>query len=296
MSERLARATEIIKMKITIKTNIIYVVLAALALACFALPIKTRADCGVTGDVPFTVTEGLGPFGRVCLYVKGPWGRISNGVRLDRGLKQFEPCSFYAAESNGFSPYGSWSVILTADTLYRDFCLPYAVSVRDLQRHEFSVNGREGASIGIAGGSGRYDITVSGGGSGSQNTAKVEAFLGRVQNNASEGPGTAPPDSNVFAFHGNASDSVTVRLEADGVSGNNGGQATLRFVGPPAKQVTGTLPLEFHVGLGSTARYNIAIEQPVVQGAERYRGGYILTVKSSLGNIEKLVPTDSVDF
>ena len=30
--------------------------------------------------------------------------------------------------------------------------------------------------------------------------------------------------------------------------------------------------------------------------SERYRGGYILTLESSLGNIEKLVPTDSVDF
>ena len=282
-------------MKITTKTNIIYVVLAALALACFALPIKARADCGATGDIPFTATMGLGESGvsfyRVCLYVKGPWGRISNGVRLDY-LKQFQPCTFYAADANGFSPYGEWSVILTADTAYRDFCLPYALSTRDYHRQSFSVNGREGASIGIEASGGRIKTTVN---SGSKNITKVESFLGESRDNVSDGP--APGDSDVFYFVGNAGDTVRVRLEADGVRGNNGGKATLRFVGPLAREVTGTLPLELPpVQLGSTARYDIAIEQAAGQGDEHYRGGYILTVESSLGNIERLVPTDSVEF
>ena len=281
-----------IKMKTATKTNIIYVVLAALALACFALPIKARADCGITGDVPFTLTKGLEVQGfsyhNLCLYVKGPWGRVSNGVRLEF-VRQFQPCTFYAADANGFSPYGEWSLIVTRDTAYRDFCLPYAVSLQDYHRQSFSVNGREGASIGIEG---RLKVTVNG---GSKNITKVEGFLGDSKNNVSEGPGT-PADSDVFYFVANAGDTVRVRLEADGVRGNNGGKATLRLVSPSARQVTGTLPLEFPVQVGSTARYDIAVEQPLGQGEELYKGGYVLTVESSLGNIERLVPTDSVEF
>jgi len=269
--------------------------LAPLALSCFALPVQTRADCGATGDIPFTATMGLGESGvsfhRVCLYVKGPWGRISNGVRLEF-LKQFQPCTFYAADANGFSPYGEWSVILTNDTSYRDFCSPYALSTRDYHRQSFSVNDRQGASIDITASGGRIKTTVN---SGSKNITKTESFLGESGNNVSDGP--AAGDGDVFYFVANAGDTVRVRLEADGVRGNNGGKATLRFIGPVAGEVTGTLPLELPpVQLGSTTRCDIAIEQAAGQGDEQYRGGYILTVESSLGNIERLVPTDSVEF
>ena len=163
--------------------------LGALALACFAPPTVARADCGAAGDIPFTVTMGLQvqgfSFHNVCLYVKGPWGRVSNGVRLDY-VKQFQPCTFYAADANGFSPYGEWSLILTRDSAYRDFCLPYAVSLQDFRRQSFSVNGREGASIGIEG---RYKITVNG---GSKNITKVEGFLGDSRNNVSDGQAHPP--------------------------------------------------------------------------------------------------------
>jgi hypothetical protein len=183
------------------------------------------------------------------------------------------------------------------DTAYRDFCLPYALRYRpfdeDYRRQSFSVNGREGASISIEG---RGNITVTSGSSAEKKgTAKVESFLGESRNDVSDGP--AAGESDIFYFVANAGDHLTVRLEADGVKGNNGGQATLRFIGPPTKQVSGELPLRIDVAqLSSTGRYDIEIEQAAGQGEEGYRGGYILTVESSLGNIERLVPTDSVEF
>ena len=79
-------------------------VLAALALACFALPIEARADCGITGDIPFTVTL-LNPIKTrytmsKCFFVKGPWARVSiPGVTLG-DLPVGQPCTFYAANDN----------------------------------------------------------------------------------------------------------------------------------------------------------------------------------------------------
>ena len=105
----------------------------------------------------------------------------------------------------------------------------------------------------------------------------------------------------MFSFLGSSGDIVRLRLEPNTQSGNNGGHATLRFVGPPARQVTGVLTAEhpntftFPVELPSTRRYDIAVEQPEGPREERYEGGYILTVESAQGKVYKLVPTDSVE-
>lgn len=102
----------------------------------------------------------------------------------------------------------------------------------------------------------------------------------------------------MFRIVGNAGDSVTVRLDPDTRGGNNGGHATLRFVGPPAQQVTDALTVEhpqtITVQLDSTRSYDIAVEQEGL-GDERYKGGYILTVESAQGKLYKLAPFDSVE-
>jgi hypothetical protein len=117
----------------------------------------------------------------------------------------------------------------------------------------------------------------------------VKAWLGDSQDPSGR------PDIDVFSFFGTAGDSITMRLDPDTKSGNNGGHAILRFVGPPARQVTGELPKTIRVELDSTRRYDTAVEQAEGQGEERYRGGYILTIESEQGNIRGPVPGDSVE-
>jgi hypothetical protein len=117
----------------------------------------------------------------------------------------------------------------------------------------------------------------------------AEAWLGDSKDPSGK------PDSDMWSFIGNAGDSLIVRLEPDGQGGNNGGAATLRFQGPPTKQVTGELPLRIDVTLGATGKTNIEIEQAALQGKERYRGGYILTIESAQGTIHALNPGDSVE-
>ena len=117
----------------------------------------------------------------------------------------------------------------------------------------------------------------------------VKAWLG----DSRDPSGT--PDSDVFHFMGTAGDSVTVRLEADTQGGNNGGEATLRLMGPTARQVSGELPKRITAELDATGRYEIAIEQAAQFEERRYRGGYILTVESSQGKIRTLIPANTVE-
>jgi len=102
-------------------------------------------------------------------------------------------------------------------------------------------------------------------------------------------------DFDIFQFNGTTGDQVKLRLEADPRAGNNGGQAALRINGKSVdQQRTGTLPLEITVPLGSTTTYDITMEEARISPDQRYRGAYILTLESSLGDIDALQPTSSV--
>jgi hypothetical protein len=293
--------------------------LAALALACFALPTVARGDCGAPGgDILFTVTllhpVHHGPNKHNCLFAKGPWGRISSGVNIG-DLTVGQPCTFYAPDDNALNVYDLWEIAIYPN------CLPLGV-IPGLAEKNFFLLKRPANRVNITiddvpNGKWHINVSTAGGVSsgvpapqrgeafgematGGTNTLEqneapsrtelsVKSWLGDSQDPSGR------PDSDVFHFVGNAGDSVTLRLEADTRGGNNGGHATLRFVGPPARQVTGELPKRITVELGSTGRYDIAIEQAVGQGERRYRGGYFLTVESSQGDIQRLVPTDSVE-
>jgi hypothetical protein len=124
----------------------------------------------------------------------------------------------------------------------------------------------------------------------SPNEVSVDAWLGDSKDAA-----LGIPESDKFSFEGTSGDTLTIRLEPNTRGGNNGGVATLRLLGPTTKQVTGELPKEITVQLASTARYQIAVEQPSGGSERDYRGGYILRVESALGEIKTLVPALSVE-
>jgi hypothetical protein len=75
-----------------------YILLFSFLAVC---PTVARADCGATGDIPFTITllHPL-PSGTVvsgaCFIVNGPWGRTSPGGLQLRNLTVGQPCTFYA--------------------------------------------------------------------------------------------------------------------------------------------------------------------------------------------------------
>ena len=290
-------------------TNIIYPALALLALSVFLT--EARADCGQTGDIAFTVTL-LNPIpsreGGRCFLVKGPWGRFGS-VRIG-DLTVGQPCTFYAADDYIWSAYGPWDLVVP--NVPGD-CLPI-VGVVGIRKYKYITVNRGTNRVNVTleyQPSGFFTIATPTGGNQraqsfgetatdatnileqSQTSSPTELSVNAWLGDSKDPSGT--PDSDMFHFAGEAGDSVTVRLETDPRGGNNGGQATLRFVGPPTKQVSGELPKRVDVTLGSTGRYDIVVEQPGEQGEERYRGGYILTVESLQGNVRRLVPSNSVE-
>ena len=120
---------------------------------------------------------------------------------------------------------------------------------------------------------------------------RVTSFLGDHPNQE-----RSTRDFDIFQFNGTAGHQVKLRLEADPQAGNNGGQAALRIKGKSVdQQRTGTLPLEITVPLGSMTTYDITVEEARVSPDQRYRGGYILTLESALGDIDTIRPTSSVE-
>jgi hypothetical protein len=246
--------------------------LIPLVLVCFALPIGAQADCdtGDVGDIPFKVFNRAGVAS--CLKCEGPWFRSTVAFRFDNRVPS-DGCIFYRAKNTAFSPYGGWKCFLY------DSC-----SGRARSNVQFTL---EGSSVELI--VDRLGLSVN-----QPRNGAVKAMSSLGDNaNASQAEGTSP-DVDVFQFAGTAEDGVTVRLEADPAAGNNNGVATLSVQGASLHMDrTGTLPLDIRAVLSATGTYDITIEQ--IAGEQSYRGGYILSVDSSMGLIDTLTPTNSVE-
>jgi hypothetical protein len=245
--------------------------LAVLAVCIGLLP-QAQADCdtGEEGDIPFKVFNRAGV--AACLKCEGPWFRSTVAFRFDNRVPS-DGCIFYRAKNTAFSPYGGWKCFLY------DNC-----SGRARSNVQFTL---EGSSVELI--VGRLGLTVN-----QPRNGAVKAMSSLGDNaNASQAEGTSP-DVDVFQFAGTAEDGVTVRLEADPAAGNNNGVATLSVQGASLHMDrTGTLPLDIRAVLSATGTYDITIEQ--IAGEQSYRGGYILSVDSSMGLIDTLTPTNSVE-
>jgi hypothetical protein len=221
-------------------------------------------------------------------------------------------CTFYAADDNKLEVYGSWWAVVSAGCVRFRLIEGTADFKRfDLVRPTNQVNltideDRRGRPT-IA-------VSFSGPPRNRQSAAASNQTASDSANAFAQSQGTSPREVSVRSWlggsqsgsaidrfrivAGNAGDSVTVRLEPDTRGGNNGGDVTLRFVGPPAKEATGPLTVEhpktITVQLDSTGSYDIAVET-AGHGGERYEGGYILTVESAQGKLYELAPFHTIE-
>jgi len=247
-----------------------------------------------------------------CLFVNGPWGRTSDGIPLS-SLTPGQTCTFYAADDNALEVYDSWQAVVSPACIRFRLIEGLATFKRfDLVRPTNQVNltidedSRGSPTIGVS---------FSGGAPKNKQSAAASNQIASDSTNAfAQSQGTSPREVSVRSWlgdsqggsdidmfrivAGNAGDSVTVRLEPDTRTGNNGRDVTLRFVGPPSKETTGPLTVEhpktITVQLDSTGSYDIAVEA-AGQGQQRYQGGYILTVESAQGKLYKLAPFHTVE-
>jgi hypothetical protein len=267
-------------------------------------PPPTKCVEDTDGQIPFTVRRAGGQIEGNFFWVEqdGFGGRYSKEVTREDITTN--PCTFYRIKKTIISHTGRWKAILSTRSGTRTAVTEFDVNA-DTNRVDITATGA------ISPGKDRLDVSVY----GVKRTAEASAEtategVNTVQQSQALSPrelaaeawlgdtkdASGTPDSDRWFFSGNAGDSLIVRLEPDNKGGNNKGQAILRFMGPPTKQVSGKLPLRIDIDqLRSTGRYDIEIEQAVVQGEERYKGGYTLTIESAEGTIHGLRPTDSVE-
>jgi hypothetical protein len=258
-------------------------------------PIVARADCGATGDIPFTITLLTPPSNYrndIVFGVQGPFRRLGGASVSQFPLNQ--PCTFYAAKDTIDSPFGDWEVFLRKVPSFDLRRIRFSLERSDVNRVDFTLDHYDHITVSVNGRAvGTIDAEQSE--ASSSKEVSVDAWLGDSKDAAS-----GIPESDVFTFFGTAGDTVTVRLEADTKGGNNGGNATLRLLRrEPLRQVSGELnpehPETITAELAETGKYQIAVEQPSGGGEKDYIGGYILRVESAQGTIKTLIPARSVE-
>jgi hypothetical protein len=248
-------------------------------------PLEAKAQCNVSGDIPFRVSSDF-INEKWCIMCKGPWLRESSWLFFN---KTFDSCQFYAADETMFSPFGSW-VCAVIEGPHFDCTLNDIDNVTTvISRKYFCLEDFPGGPF--------VDLDVSSGGSITVNASSppcstgVSSFLGdNLKHEKSK------RDVDEFNTNGKEGDEVTLTLESDPQAGNNGGEATLMLTGNSLRDaVSGALPIELTSTLPATGEYSIVVAQPKGSNVLRYRGAYMLTVDSSLGDNDSLSPAKSVE-
>jgi hypothetical protein len=259
----------------------------AFALVLSLIPLKASPQCNVHGDIPFRITNNF-TNDDWCFQCQGPWLRITDPIVL---FQEYDQCTFYAANITIFSPAGKWTCAVIQSEIPTVDCSIVDIDDETKIVHESSfcldVNTPPGVGIDISIDS---DGSFSVSGATDNCSSLVSSFLG--DNPKQE---KSKPDSDVFLFHGEAGDEVSLKLETDPQEGNNGGQASLAVSGNSLNEATtGTPPLELEVTLPGDGEYSITVEQPRRPRDQRLRGAYILHVDSAtrVGLIE---PTNNVE-
>ena len=115
-------------------------------------------------------------------------------------------------------------------------------------------------------------------------------------------------DADTFTFQGTSGDTVTLTLEPDSHSGSIGTRANLTMARATKGQVVGgtttvirkisagILPITLTAILPGAGTYTIKVSQSDVAKNVRFRGIYLLSLHSSLGNTPQFMPTDNVEF
>ena len=258
--------------------NFLYLIICTGLLSIF--PVKFAH----TDEIPFRVKTDLkDPLWISC---KGPFFRNSGCVHIDTPQPDFE--LFYSAEINSFSPYGEWRCDV--------YALPICVGVAgrkvfNIYRHpvpdtrvdltivpcDTCFNDKYAIKV-------NTDHTCCG--------VSANAFLG-------DRPQHSKPDKDTFSFSDTEGDEVTLKLEEDGSVGHIGQEATLRLRGPAGTSInevkTGELPLEITATIPNSGDYEIIVDQKSIPDNTRYRGGYIITLDSSLNDVNEIDPGKDVE-
>ena len=239
-------------------------------------------------QVPFELTnQSLGSEVRV--HCVGPWLRSSKFIDVNYP----DTKTFYTAKQTAFSMFGVWSCTACEVTFCDavggahpqvNFCLEKEADQKPVE-----------LTLAPA-----FFLTVNypaPSDQGNCSTTSATATLG-------DSPSGSGTDRDSYLLEGLAGDALTLRLEGDGETGQQGDLAVLRLIakgGGFRRTESGKLPLTLSAVLPKNGSYLIEVRPlgkknatPGSGESGPLRGAYQLTAENA-GGVESLVPTADVE-
>lgn len=248
--------------------------------------------------IPFYATNNSGEDTSICCH--GPWGRAacslnsSESCLIKEGAVDY---NFYSAEVDPFSPYGTWKCCLSNDVSDCSGPVQSPTPVDCIGGNFTLAKGDTAVYITFT----ETSLTVTPDNPSAESTAQArlagESDTSTTQ--AALGDDNTKPrrDRDTWSIQGTEGENVVITLEKVPESGYNGEQATLILQnGSPAIETsTAELPIEITTTLPSTGEYTLVVQQHDIPEEVRFRGKYYLSVKSSLGNVQDIKPSEDVE-
>jgi hypothetical protein len=230
----------------------------------------------------------------------GSWGRqscgfLKSGCPISAGaVEQY----FYSVDVNIFSPYGSWVCQLISNTIEPCLSGDPAICTCDTCTAFTLEKGDESVYVTFT----ENSITVSP--NSDSDTSTTQARLAEESDTsttqATLGDDNTKPkrDRDTWSIARAAKGQlIVITLEKDHAAGHSGEQATLilRNGGSTIETKTDALPVEITATLPSDGEYELVVQQHDIPEEVRFRGRYYLSVKSSLGNVQDIKPSEDVE-
>ena len=255
-----------------------YLITALAVCSVIAFPHKAFSHKHIPFNVTYPETQGA----------PGLWINCHGNSRNTNDLISpgADNETFYSAEVDIFSPYGSWECATYEFCRMDDFG---GVECSDKKAEVKFKLKKEDNEVVLTMTEDSLSVNLS----DESDTITAAATLG-------DDPTKPRRDRDTFTFNfgPNPGDRlVTVTLEPDPSSGHSGEQATLILSDGNSAIESGTnvLPVERSATLPSGGEYRLVVEQNGIPDDLRYRGRYYLSVISDSGDVQEIKPTEDVE-
>lgn len=247
--------------------------------------------------IPFYATNNSGEETSVCCH--GPWRaacelNASESCSISAGAVDY---NFYTVDVDIFSPYGTWKCCLSNDVSDCSDPVQSPTPVECIGGNFTLAKGDTAVYLTFTADS----LTVSLDNPSDTSTTQARAVgvsdTSTAQANLGDDNTKPRRDRDTWSFQGTEGENVVITLEKVPESGHAGKDATLILQngGSTIETSTAELPFEIAATLPSTGEYKLVVSQNDIPEDVRFRGRYYLSVKSSLGTVQDIKPSEDVE-
>lgn len=248
--------------------------------------------------IPFYATNNSGGDTSICCH--GPWRHAcdlnsSESCLIKEGAVDY---NFYTVDVTIFSPYGAWLCCLSNTVSDCSGPVQSPTPVDCIGQNFTLAKGDTAVYITFT----EDSLTVTPDNPSSDaSTTQARAFgdsdTSTTQANLGDDNTRPRRDRDTWSFQGTEGENIVITLENVPESGHSGEQATLILQnrGSTIETSTAELPFEIAATLPSTGEYELVVSQNNIPEDVRFRGKYYLSVKSSLGTVRDIKPSEDVE-